>query len=72
MLYSIYKVYITGVTVYKLYEYLEIAKLTYFTCNYTYITINQVYKFVKNYSEQIELDSVITDWDMCDEVKKLR
>lgn len=65
MLYYIYYGYIAGVTAYKLYEYWEIVKATYTTCNYTYIAINGVYQWVKKPSEPIELED-ISNWELCD------
>tara|TARA_B110000908_G_C9948161_1_gene311292 strand:+ start:337 stop:585 length:249 start_codon:yes stop_codon:yes gene_type:complete len=80
MLYYIYYGYVAGVTAYKLYEYWEIAKVAYTTCNYTYIAVNGVYQWVKKTpelgiettitkesekSEDIELTD-ITVWDMCE------
>jgi hypothetical protein len=74
MIYYIYYGYIAGVTVYKAYEYWEIAKVVYTTCNYTYIAVNGVYKWVKypvnlvkeDLEDLEDLTSLCDEWDMCD------
>ena len=68
MLYYIYYGYIAGVTTYKLYKYLEIAKIAYTTCNYTYTAIKGVYKFV-NYISSLE---DISEWEICDLENKIQ
>lgn len=66
MLYYIYYGYITSVTVYKLYEYWEIAKVVYTTSNYTCTAINNVYQCVKNRSSKHFKMDDITDWEICE------
>lgn len=66
MLYYIYYCYITGVTIYKLYEYWELAKVAYTTVNYTCTTINGVYHWVKKPKNILEMESITSEWDMCD------
>jgi hypothetical protein len=72
MLYYIYYGYITGVTAYKLYEYWEIAKTTYTTCNYTYIAINGVYRWVKTSTESVEIIDDLSEWVLCDDIKEIK
>jgi hypothetical protein len=60
MLYYIYYGYVAGVTVYKLYEFWVIFKVTYTTASYTYTVINRAYKWIKE-TPDIDIDT----WDMC-------
>jgi hypothetical protein len=64
MLYYIYYGYIASITMYKCYEYWEIAKIAYTTCNYTY---NKVSVMIKNKSGIVGELEEITVWDMCDD-----
>ena len=69
MFYYIYYGYITGVTVYRLYEYWDIARKTYVTASYTYMVVNDVYKRSIFNKEKVELgrcDKIYDDWEVID------
>ena len=66
MLYYIYYGYVAGVTVYKLYEYWEILKVTYTTASNGYMAVNGVYKWIKK-DELLESED-LQNWELCEEI----